>query len=111
MENELIKADRARPYPDGEMPKKPCIKCLIRDIPNEKELHRAIQELLEQMNPTEKAGSDVYEKRLSACSTCPFLNRGTCSKCGCYTELRCAKRRLSCPDVPPRWESEAIDTQ
>lgn len=88
------------------MPKKPCVKCLLRDLPDEKELHRVILERLEQMIAEEKADDAVYEKRLKICGECPFLNRGTCVKCGCYAELRCAKRRLSCPDVPPRWEKE-----
>ncbi len=107
MENEVSENARSLPLFHGEIPKKPCVKCLIRELPDEKDLHKAIQELLEQMDPCEKADSTLYEKRLSACGECPYLSRGTCGKCGCYVELRCAKRRLSCPDVPPRWEKEA----
>jgi len=86
------------------MPKKPCVKCLIRDIPDERELHKAILERLEQMDEDEKADAATYDRRLAVCRECAFLNHGTCGKCGCYAELRCARKRLSCPDVPARWE-------
>lgn len=40
---------------------------------------------------------ETYEKRLSICKSCDFLNAGTCLKCGCYVELRAAGKNSHCP--------------
>ena len=45
----------------------------------------------------------AYARRLAACRTCEHLHNALCAKCGCYVEVRCIKRALTCPDVPPRW--------
>ena len=40
---------------------------------------------------------EVKEKRLSICLSCPFLNRQTCTKCGCYALFRTSLANKKCP--------------
>lgn len=84
--------------------KKPCLRCLIRDIPDEKELHRILLERIEQLPPEERASDELVSLRLARCLECPSLNHGTCTECGCYVELRSARLNKGCPHVPSRWE-------
>ncbi len=82
---------------------RPCVKCLIRDLPDEKELARVIRERIEQIDEDDRAPEEEYLRRLDACGECLKLNRGTCALCGCYVEIRAARRRMHCPDVPAKW--------
>lgn len=79
----------------------PC-RCLLRQVDKDNEL-RSIRELIDLMPPEEKADESEYEKRLAACLDCPDLHDGLCGQCGCYVELRAAKRRMYCPLPRPKW--------
>ncbi len=46
---------------------------------------------------SDRVSQTVYEKRLSICKECDFLNAGTCGACGCYVELRAAGCKSCCP--------------
>jgi hypothetical protein len=51
-------------------------------------------------NPQEaKVSSDVLEKRLSICSTCPQFIKATkqCKKCGCFMTLKAKLESATCP--------------
>ena len=52
----------------------------------------------------DKSDDETYKARLDTCKECEKLNRGTCGACGCYVELRAARIRMGCPDVPDRWK-------
>lgn len=81
--------------------KKPCLKCLLRELDEEaylKQLHRYIV----QLDADVKTAQQVYEKRLAACKQCDYLEAGTCLACGCYVELRAAVKKNRCPYH--RWE-------
>ena len=69
----------------------------------EGELQRLIEERIALLSEDEKAEEDVRKMRLSLCRECDFLMNGTCGLCGCYVELRAAKKRMACPHVPPKW--------
>ena len=58
--------------------------------------------------PNEKVPEDIYERRLSVCRECAFLNAATCMLCGCYVELRAAFRNAACPHVPGLWKAERV---
>ena len=76
--------------------KKPCLKCLLRELDEEaymKQLHRYIV----QLDPDVKTAQQVYEKRLGVCKACDYLEAGTCLACGCYVELRAAVKKNRCP--------------
>lgn len=76
--------------------KKPCIKCLLAELDNEK-LLKDVQRAIALMNADEKASDELYENRLSVCKGCNYLNEGTCNACGCYVELRAASVLGKCP--------------
>ena len=69
--------------------KKPCLKCLLRDLDEEaymKQLHRYIV----QLDPDVKTAQQVYEKRLELCKACDYLEsrylsgmRLLCGAAGC----------------------------
>lgn len=81
---------------------KPC-RCLLADLPDQAALAKSIQELIDLLPDTQRAGEDARQARLAACRRCPHLADGMCVLCGCYVELRAAKARMRCPDVPGRW--------
>lgn len=76
--------------------KKPCRLCLLKDI-DPKEYEAKIKRILDLMDKSEKASDEVYEKRLNLCTTCSYLRDGFCGACGCYVELRAAKKSSDCP--------------
>ncbi len=91
------------PVPETPL-RRPCPKCLIRDLPDEKELAEILRERIGQMPGEELADSALRESRLEICRGCASLHRGTCSECGCYVELRTARKKMACPHVPPYWK-------
>ena len=84
---------------------KPCIRCLLQDMPDEAALAKNMQELIALLPEDKRADEAVRIQRLAVCKACDHLNRGMCALCGCYVELRTAKRHMRCPDVPARWEA------
>lgn len=83
-----------------------CKKCLLIKITDEKALYELILEQISLMDEDKRASEEEYRRRLTICETCNYLNRGTCVQCGCYVELRAAKRQLRCPCLPPKWGAE-----
>lgn len=84
--------------------KKPfCRRCLLEDMPGEAELAKSIRELIEMLPEEKRASTDVHAQRLFICRTCDHLQNGMCVLCGCYVELRAAKRMMRCPCVPGKW--------
>lgn len=78
------------------MEKKPCLKCLLRELDEEaykKQLHYYI----ERLDTDLKTEKNNYEKRLWICKECDYLEAGTCLACGCYVELRAALKKNRCP--------------
>ncbi|HBM31731.1 MAG TPA: hypothetical protein DHW32_04425 [Ruminococcaceae bacterium] len=84
------------------MERKPCRRCLLQDI-DESQLMEAIQQRIAALPASQRASAEDYAARLSECRMCDFLVSGTCQKCGCYVELRAAKRSAYCPHEKPRW--------
>lgn len=84
------------------MERKPCFKCLLQQA-NENELYEIIQQRIRALPAAQKAAPEEYSRRLALCGGCGELLSGTCRKCGCYVELRAAKRSAVCPHENPRW--------
>ena len=82
--------------------KTPC-RCLAGEMPGGEELAKLIRERIEMIPEEERLPEEAYRKRLSVCRECIHLQRGTCALCGCYVEIRAAKKGQRCPDVPARW--------
>lgn len=75
-----------------------CKKCLIRQMQEEEDLYQVIKAHLEQMEPDSKVPPQEYERRLKLCEACELLLTGMCRSCGCYVEIRAAKKNLCCPE-------------
>ena len=90
-----------REDPEG---KRPCLRCLIAEMPDATALAEIIAQRIEQLPPEERTEEAERQRRLAQCRRCPHLRMGTCGLCGCYVEIRAAKTRLGCPDVPARWQ-------
>ncbi len=83
----------------------PC-RCLLDDLPDQAALAQSVRELIDLLPEGIRAPSQTVERRLHICQSCEHLADGMCVLCGCYVQLRAAKGKLSCPDVPARWEKE-----
>lgn len=86
------------------MTKKPfCRRCLLEDMPDEAALAKSIRELIDLMPEEKRAPAETRARRLSVCRVCDRLQNGMCTLCGCYVEIRAAKKHMKCPDVPGKW--------
>ena len=81
-----------------------CRRCLLEDLPSGAALAASVKELVDMLPPDQRASQDVTARRLQTCRACDHLIDGMCALCGCYVQLRAAKARMACPDVPPRWK-------
>lgn len=46
---------------------------------------------------------EMYRRRLDACRSCEGLVNGACRFCGCFVEIRAARKDQGCPGIPSRW--------
>lgn len=86
----------------GETGKKFCRKCLFEEIDREG-VYNSIKELIEALPEDKKASGTEYRRRLDICRNCDSLGEGTCGKCGCFVELRAAKKNMVCPHEKHYW--------
>lgn len=61
------------------------------------EYFKTLQELVNSIPEDVKTPDELYEARLKECLECERLIDGMCNACGCYVELRAAKKANSCP--------------
>ena len=74
-----------------------CKKCLIREMVGQEKIYETIKRMIEDLEPEDRAGEELVEKRLVVCKECDQLLEGTCTACGCYVELRTATKTQECP--------------
>lgn len=74
-----------------------CRKCLTREMADQEELFRNLQDYIDRLEPEVRVDSEEYETRLAVCRECDMLLAGMCRVCGCYVELRAAMKRKHCP--------------
>lgn len=72
-----------------------CKKCLIGQ--QAEDYLRMIRESRELISPRDRASDELYDKRISVCEECEYLNGPTCRACGCYVELRAIRKSVRCP--------------
>ena len=87
-------------------PGSPCVRCLIADLPDERALAEILAQRVAQLPAEERVTEAERQRRLACCRDCRHLNHGTCALCGCYVEIRAARARMNCPDVPGRWSGK-----
>ena len=78
---------------------------LLRELDGE--YFQSIYQYIQNLPAEQKANSDTYRARLSLCRTCDHLVNGMCDLCGCFVEVRAAKKLQRCPDTPARWQPES----
>ena len=74
-----------------------CRKCLIADLPRGEKLREILRERLAEIPEEDRVSRDEYAARLERCRQCGELREGTCAQCGCYVELRLARKDKHCP--------------
>jgi len=79
-----------------------CKRCLLADL-SDKDHAQHIYEYIASLLEDVKADAAVIEKRLRHCRDCDNLINGMCKFCGCYVEVRAAKKGQVCPDPLPKW--------
>lgn len=72
-----------------------CKKCLLREMAEADQ--KMIAKYKDAIKQEDQVDAGEYERRLSLCKECEFLNAGTCGACGCYVELRAAAQAGHCP--------------
>ena len=82
----------------------PCRRCLLNEMSPEG-YFRSIYEYIESIPAEDKTPDSEYRRRLELCKECPSLLNGLCRECGCFVEVRAAKRRQRGPAVRARWEA------
>lgn len=82
--------------------KKPCIRCLLRDM-DEEENYQRLRLYLDQFDESIRTSDEEYERRLQLCKECESLREGICVKCGCYVEARALRKQAHCPHEDARW--------
>ena len=83
------------------MSREECKRCLLLERARE-ELYQSIQAHLQRIPAKQRAGEELYQKRLALCKECEELISGTCIKCGCYVEFRAAFLNQKCPNAKNR---------
>ena len=83
-----------------------CRRCLLEDMHDEQALYAVIQERICLMANEERAEPAQYRQRLAICRACDQLQSGTCAQCGCYVEIRAARRAMQCAHITPKWGVE-----
>ncbi len=76
--------------------KYPCRKCLLREM-DQNVYMESLYAYIARLEPGIKADETIYEKRLSICKSCNYLNEGLCGACGCFVELRAVIAKNVCP--------------
>ena len=72
-----------------EETRKRCYKCLLREM-DQNVYFQNLHDYIERLDEDIKADKSLYEKRLSICKSCDYLQDGMCRACGCFVELRAA---------------------
>ena len=80
-----------------------CRNCLLRDLAEKADLYAYVQRARGLLGKSEQAPDALYESRLAICRACPNLLAATCRKCGCYVEIRAARKDAHCPLTHRKW--------
>lgn len=79
-----------------------CRRCLLKDGLDDA-YYQSILEYIESLPEADQAGEQLYRERLEHCTACEALVNGMCRLCGCFVEVRAAKRRQHCAKSAEVW--------
>ena len=84
------------------MTKKPCTLCLLEEA-GRADVAQAVRAAAAKIPADKRTEEAEYSRRLEICRECEHLLGGTCMKCGCYSELRAARKDAHCPLRAKKW--------
>lgn len=73
-----------------------CKKCFFSELDPDG-VYNEIKDMIAALPEEKRADDDTYRHRLDICGSCGSLGSGICGKCGCFVELRAAKKDMYCP--------------
>lgn len=79
-----------------------CKRCLLQDLGGHP-YHESVLKYRSGLPSGQRTSDQEYQARLAFCRACPQLQQATCALCGCYVEMRAAKKQMHCPDAPAQW--------
>ncbi|MFA7674019.1 MAG: DUF6171 family protein [Clostridia bacterium] len=78
-----------------------CKRCFLNEI--DEDMYKGIYEYISSLSEDIRTEEKEYATRLSTCRQCDSLMEGTCVKCGCFAEVRAAKKNMHCPSEEHFW--------
>jgi len=78
-----------------------CKRCLLREL--DETYFQSIYEYIAHLPKELKADDEEYARRLEKCKACRHLQNGMCALCGCFVEVRAAKKNRHCAESPQAW--------
>ncbi|MDO5291660.1 MAG: DUF6171 family protein [bacterium] len=78
------------------MEQRVCKKCLLSDRNSGKE-KEIVYNYIHGLSNKERTPEAEFQKRLSICRECKWLEEATCGACGCFVEVRAAVKKKKCP--------------
>lgn len=78
-----------------------CKRCLLREL--DETYFQSIYDYIDHLPEEQKADEGEYGLRLEKCKACDSLQNGMCALCGCFVEVRAAKKRMHCPKPTALW--------
>ncbi|MGI5958740.1 MAG: DUF6171 family protein [Massiliimalia sp.] len=79
-----------------------CKHCLLKEW-DPQMYEQVVADYLASLDPDCRTDPEEYTSRLNTCQSCDRLFQGMCRICGCFVEVRAAKKQNRCPHTPSRW--------
>ena len=79
-----------------------CPRCGEQSV-SDHEYGESLKNYVDRLDPETRVSQEIYDLRLNACRSCEYLSNGVCRLCGCFTQMRAAKRSGRCPASPGHW--------
>jgi len=79
-----------------------CKRCLLHEM-NDSEYAKNIYDYIASIPDDIKTGAELLQERLELCRACDALVNGMCKFCGCFVEVRAAKKSQTCPHPEAKW--------
>ena len=74
-----------------------CKRCLLNELQDE-DYARHIYDYINSLPEETKTSAALLHERLEFCRACDCLINGMCKLCGCFVEVRAAKKVQNCPN-------------
>ncbi len=79
-----------------------CKRCLLRDM-DDAAFFASVQAYVDRIPQEQKVPETLYRERLAQCGKCDHLVNGMCALCGCFVEVRAARKNQHCAKEIEIW--------